>query len=76
MHISGSGRLKIGISNNPEERIKNLNIGNADILKLVYVREAKGKGYSDETKLHKDCDQHHIHGEWFTSNALEILKDD
>lgn len=33
------GRLKIGISNNPERRIRELNIGNADELKLVYVKD-------------------------------------
>lgn len=36
-----SGQIKIGISNNPEERIRNLNIGNADQLTLVFTQKKR-----------------------------------
>ncbi|MEA1877026.1 MAG: GIY-YIG nuclease family protein [Bacteroidota bacterium] len=68
-----SGRIKIGISNNPEERIKNLNIGNADELELVFIREAEGVRYTDETLLHKQCARYNIRSEWFEKEAMECL---
>ena len=72
--VDGFNRVKIGISNNPVERVKHLNIGNADELKLVFTKSAKGAGYSDEISLHRDCQQFHIRSEWFSSEALEVLK--
>lgn len=71
--VDESGRVKIGISNNPVERVKNLNIGNADNLQLVFTKEAKGNGYSDEIKLHQKCEPFKIRSEWFSDQALEVI---
>ena len=67
------GNLKIGISNNPERRLKELNIGNACKLKLVYIKEASLPGYQDETLLHQAAIQRRIKGEWFKKEAIEVL---
>ena len=67
------GRVKIGISNNPERRLKELNIGNADDLTLVFTRESKGEGYSDEVKLHDQCERFCVRGEWFAEKSLEVI---
>jgi len=66
-------RVKIGISSNPENRIKQLNIGNADKLSLVFTRKAIGCGYSDETNLHLECSDFKIRSEWFTQEAMEVI---
>lgn len=71
--VDESGRVKIGISNDPVERVKNLNIGNADVLQLVFTKEAKGPGYSDEVKLHRKCEPFKIRSEWFSGPAIEAL---
>lgn len=67
------GRIKIGISKNPENRVRNLNIGNADKLELVYTKKSNGGGYSSEVEAHKRAKQHRIHGEWFEKGAIETL---
>ena len=66
-------RIKIGISNNPEKRIKNLNIGNADKLKLVMVKKAEKPKYQSETELHKNFKAYKIRSEWFSSDILDLL---
>lgn len=68
------GRLKIGISNNPERRLKNLNIGNADELKLIYTKEATSCGYRDEVELHKKASGYCIKNEWFEPEAIRFLQ--
>ena len=67
------GNLKIGISNNPERRLAELNIGNAQKLKLVYIKEAELPRYQDETQLHQAAAPYQINGEWFTEEAMEVL---
>ncbi|RLA50442.1 MAG: hypothetical protein DRQ98_12810 [Gammaproteobacteria bacterium] len=68
-----AGNLKIGISNDPKRRIKELNIGNPDALKLVFTRQAVLDKYQDEVALHKACEPFKIRSEWFTSDAKKML---
>jgi len=68
------GRIKIGISNNPERRVKELNTGNADELKLIFVKQTKNKGFLDETKLHKQGKEYHIRSEWFNNDVYQLLQ--
>jgi len=68
------GRIKIGISNNPERRVKQINIGNADELKIIFTKQAENKGFSDETKLHKQGEEHHIRSEWFDNGVCQFLQ--
>jgi len=68
-----NGNLKIGISNNPERRLDELNAADASVLKLVYVKKSKSQGYQDEVTAHAAAKQCHIKGEWFTSGALGVL---
>lgn len=67
------GNLKIGISNNPERRLKELNACNAGNLELVYLKETSLPRYQNETLLHGAAEQYHIGGEWFTEEAMEVL---
>ena len=67
------GNLKIGISNNPKRRIKELNTGNVQTLKLVYIKEAQNPRYQDEAAIHRAAAPHKIRGEWFTEEAQEAL---
>ena len=63
-----TGNIKLGISKNPEQRLKQLQTGCDGKLELVAYRKADN-GYRDEVQLHLDNKQHAIHGEWFTENA-------
>ncbi len=63
-----TGNIKLGISKNPAQRLKQLQTGCDGKLELVAYKKAEN-GYQDESKLHHDNDQHLIHGEWFTEEA-------
>lgn len=62
-----TGRLKIGISRNPQERLKQLQTGNSSELELVAYKKAEN--YQDEQLAHEANSQYWIRGEWFSSNA-------
>jgi hypothetical protein len=62
------GRIKIGISKDPERRLKQLQTGSSSELELVAMREATG-GFADEKEIHRLNESVRIHGEWFESNA-------
>lgn len=68
-----AGRIKIGISNNPKKRIKELNLGNPDKLTLVYTKKADKPGYQSEKLLHGKARQYHIRSEWYMPKALKFL---
>lgn len=68
------GRLKIGISNNPERRVVELNIGNACQLELVYVKETSSPRYQDETAIHNEAAPYHIRSEWYDGQAMGLLQ--
>lgn len=69
------GNIKIGISNNPERRLIEINRHNPENLKLVYIKEATKPYYRNETLTHKAAGKHHIKGEWFGRKALDEIKD-
>ena len=64
---SVSGRYKVGISKDPIERIKKLNVGNPEVLELVVVYKATEDGYLSETKAHLALADFHLRSEWFSS---------
>ena len=68
------GRLKIGISNDPERRVIELNIGNACQLELVYVKETSSPRYQDETSIHNEAMPYHIRSEWYDGKAMGLLQ--
>ena len=63
-----TGNIKLGISKNPEQRLKQLQTGCDGKLELVAYRKADN-GYRDELQLHHENNQYAIHGEWFTKDA-------
>ena len=63
-----TGNIKLGISKNPEQRLKQLQTGCDGKLELVAYRKADN-GYRDELQLHNENNQYAIHGEWFTKDA-------
>ena len=71
--IDNQGRFKIGISKDPEQRVKQLNTGNADELKLVYTKKAP-LGYQDEAAIHTKLKDFNIRSEWFNPDALDVAK--
>ena len=67
-----SGRIKVGISRNPEDRIKQLNIGNPEPLELICVKSAPNR-FADEKQIHKKLESKNIRSEWFSSSKEDVL---
>ena len=67
-----TGNIKLGISRNPEARLKQLQTGNSSKLTLVGYREAKNK-FKDEKALHQRNEALRIHGEWFSNEAQNTI---
>ena len=63
-----SGRIKIGISKDPERRMKQLQTGNSQELELVAYKKADNK-YKDEKELHLLHSDKKLRGEWFASSV-------
>lgn len=65
---TGSNLLKIGRSQNPNSRIKNMQIGCGSTLKLIHVFNA-----DIEQILHYRFEKNRKHGEWFDVSASDVL---
>ena len=61
-------RIKLGISRNPEARLKQLQTANSQRLELIGYRAATNR-YADEKALHSANAELHIAGEWFSEGA-------
>jgi len=71
---SVSGRYKIGISKDPERRVKELNIGNPEELVLVHHYKATEDGHLSETLAHALFEEHRLRSEWFDKGiSLALL---
>lgn len=68
MRESESGRYKVGISKDPERRLKQLNTGNPEKLSIVYCYLAIN-GFKDESKAHSILSKYSIKNEWFDGDA-------
>lgn len=68
-----TGNIKIGISKDPEERLKQLQIGNSSDLELVTYKKADNR-FKDEKALHLGAMAYHIRGEWFNECAMEVMQ--
>ncbi len=68
-----TGNIKIGISANPESRLRQLQTGNSSKLELVTFIEAKDR-FKTEKELHLLNADKHIRGEWFdATTSIEPL---
>ena len=59
-----TGRIKLGISENPERRLKELQTGNDCELELLAYREAANR-FKDEKAIHNKHQHLRVRGEWF-----------
>lgn len=67
-----TGNVKIGISKDPAERLKQLQTGNSSELVLVASMPAVNR-YKDESSAHKKLSNINIRGEWFECGAENKL---
>ena len=68
-----TGNIKIGISKDPESRLKHLQVGNDASLVLMQQVSAPHR-FQDEKLIHSRNSQLKVRGEWFSSSAkLNLL---
>lgn len=65
-----SGRVKIGYSANVDRRLRSLQTGSPEQLKLVSVLDLDRAG---ENEIHKRFMHLRVHGEWFEPEVLDLL---
>lgn len=70
-----NGPVKIGISNKPEKRLKQLQTGFPEKLEIKYVEplDSRVKARTLENHLHKDIRHHRSHGEWFNIDVKSAI---
>ena len=64
---SYTGMIKIGRSKDPEKRLKQLQTGNPNKLKLIASFENQGW---QEKSLHEILESHRLEGEWFSYDCV------
>lgn len=70
-----TGRIKLGISENPERRLKELQIGNDCELELLAYREAANR-FKDEKAIHDKYQHLRVRGEWFATPTAVAVADE
>lgn len=66
---SSTGYVKLGYSNDPDQRLCELQTGNSSVLRVVHrakIREDRARPV--EQQLHQELNHHRVRGEWFDLN--------
>ncbi len=73
--IGTNGDLqKIGVSGDPEKRLKSLQTGNPEPLVIHYVFEVSDdKVFQFEKHIHKQLNHKRIQNEWFRMSKEEVI---
>jgi len=71
--LSCGDLLKIGVTNNIEERIKTLQTGNPQQIILEHI-EQRNEAYKIETYLHQQFQSFHVRGEWYKGLTVRDIR--
>jgi|APGre2960657404_1045060.scaffolds.fasta_scaffold83428_2 hypothetical protein len=69
---SNNPPCKIGISDNPEKRVKQLQTGHPEKLEIKYMKKLNNARLYEKL-LHKDMSYIRSHGEWFDLSVQEAI---
>tara|TARA_B100000035_G_scaffold269211_1_gene242999 strand:- start:370 stop:675 length:306 start_codon:yes stop_codon:yes gene_type:complete len=67
-----TGMIKIGRSKDPQKRLKQLQTGNPNKLKLIV--EFKEQGWKEKI-LHEKLNKYRLEGEWFSYDCVGSIPD-
>ena len=70
-------KVKLGYSFNPKKRMKEVQTGSPDQLKLLwtyYVGDDEKTAHQKERKLHRVCKKYHVRGEWYDIKCMELVE--
>lgn len=71
--ISDGENFKVGVSNNPEKRLKTMQTGNSKTLTLEFT-DYKNEPYKVEKFVHQRLDEYRGSGEWFTGCSIRDIR--
>jgi hypothetical protein len=66
---TGTGSVKIGVSRDPAERLKQLQTGSDAQLELVAVKRT-ANAFAEEAALHRKHGERRLCGEWFSAETF------
>src|ERR1700730_12529829 len=67
------GLTKIGVSTNPNARLRQLRTASAFPIDFAFVAATPGIGFDIERKAHAPLAAHRLHGEWFDVSAATAV---
>lgn len=70
---SDTGFLKIGVSNDPEHRLEQLQTGNSSELLLDYKSYVCSNAHEVEAKAHEHFKERRVNREWFDIETAEVI---
>lgn len=76
--IQAGYRVKLGYSHNPKKRLKEIQTGSPDHLKLLwtyYVGDDEKTAMQKEKKLHRVCKKYHVRGEWYDIRCMDLVQE-
>lgn len=71
--VSCNNRLKIGVTNNIDRRIKQLQTGNPDEILLEFIEE-RHKPTKAESFIHRHFRRNCVSGEWFEGISVRDVR--
>ena len=72
---AGDNKYKIGVSSEPEKRLKTLNIGSSEELSLIYVGDPIYNAFEIEGLIHKKLKEFKLKREWFVIKYIQDVKE-
>lgn len=74
--MSDGDAIKLGFSSNIQKRRGSMQTGAAQSISVIwkyYVGTLEDHARSCERKLHRLCKDHHVRGEWFNAECMELV---
>jgi predicted GIY-YIG superfamily endonuclease len=72
IQVHGEGAVKIGVAQDVDKRLDQLQTANHNDLRVLKTIKCKGKAhaYNTEKLLHGKHKKHHLRGEWFHAKMI------
>ena len=69
-----NGAIKVGVAQDPEKRLAQLQTGNVSELCLVYQSYVCSNAFNIESLVHQHFEDKHIRGEWYSASKDDVIQ--
>lgn len=70
---TNNGAVKIGVAHDPEARLKQLQTGSVDELRIAYTSYLCSNAFQVESFMHQHFADCHIRGEWYQADISDVV---